>query len=140
MTGSETETEAAEPSRPATASATNTTETFAEEMNTETGSMAEAAPVAESEPVAQAKVAPEVDTAERETLAHDAPNPGSPPPQAADQVAVLSSGGNAATSGGFTSFQILLMSGSVIWGFVGTALYFSGKKSQDHSDAHGHHH
>ena len=50
------------------------------------------------------------------------------------------SGGNIATTGGFNSFQILLMSASVIWGFVGTALYFSSKKSQDHGHAHGHGH
>ncbi len=46
----------------------------------------------------------------------------------------------AISSGGFTSFQILLMSASVIWGFVGTALYFSSRKTQEHGHARGHHH
>ncbi|NEP84672.1 MAG: carboxypeptidase regulatory-like domain-containing protein [Okeania sp. SIO3B3] len=31
------------------------------------------------------------------------------------------------TSNGFTTLQIIIMSASVIWGFVGTALYFSQK-------------
>ena len=57
-----------------------------------------------------------------------------------EAVPVISSGGNTATSGGFSSLQILLMSASVIWGFVGTALYFSNKKTQAHDQAHGHHH
>ena len=52
----------------------------------------------------------------------------------------LLAGSNTGATGGFTSFQILLMSASVIWGFVGTALYFSSKKTQDHSHAPGHHH
>ncbi len=55
--------------------------------------------------------------------------------------AVISSGASTASSG-FSSIQVLLMSASVIWGFVGTALYFSSKKSEphDHSHDHGHHH
>jgi nickel transport protein len=32
-------------------------------------------------------------------------------------------------STGFTTLQIVLMSASVIWGFVGTALYFSRRKA-----------
>lgn len=31
------------------------------------------------------------------------------------------------TASGFTTLQIIIMSASVIWGFVGTALYFSQK-------------
>ncbi|MEM7343987.1 MAG: carboxypeptidase regulatory-like domain-containing protein [Chloroflexota bacterium] len=54
--------------------------------------------------------------------------------------ATLQSGGNISTSGGFTSLQILLMSASVIWGFVGTALYFSNKPTQAHDHTHDHHH
>lgn len=44
----------------------------------------------------------------------------------AAQMVVSSS---TAGGGGFTALQILLMSGSVIWGFIGTALYFSSRRS-----------
>jgi len=36
-----------------------------------------------------------------------------------------------ATSNGFTSAQIAIMSASVIWGCIGTALYFSRRKSAE---------
>ena len=96
--------------------------------------------VVEPEPVTQVEeAAAAVDPAETETTAQIVPEPVSPSKETAE-VTVLSSGGNTATTGGFTSFQIILMSASVIWGFVGTALYFSAKKTQDHSQAHGHRH
>lgn len=42
---------------------------------------------------------------------------------ASSESRVMSSGS------GFTTTQILIMSISVIWGFIGTALYFSGRRS-----------
>jgi nickel transport protein len=55
---------------------------------------------------------------------------------------MLASGGNVGGGGGFTPLQVMLMSASVIWGFVGTALYFSSRKTEVHAHdhAHGHHH
>jgi hypothetical protein len=50
-------------------------------------------------------------------------------------------GAGAATTGGsgYTPLQYALMGGAVVWGCVGTALYFSGKRTppqrEDH-DAH----
>lgn len=46
---------------------------------------------------------------------------------AKQQVVVVSSSSSGST--GFTTLQILLMSGSVIWGFIGTALYFARRSS-----------
>lgn len=77
------------------------------------------------------------------TSATAPPNPEKKPANTGTSVepSSVSSGGNTAASGGFSSIQIILMSASVIWGFVGTALYFSSKKTtKDHSHAHGHHH
>jgi nickel transport protein len=138
LTGIESAIEAAEPNSAATAVAEGK-ETRAEQMETETATVTEAEPVVQPEPVAQAEIDSEVGPAAAETAAQVAPRSANVAEEP-DQVAVLSSGGNTATTGGFTSFQILLMSGSIIWGFVGTALYFSGKKNQDHSHRHGHHH
>lgn len=42
---------------------------------------------------------------------------------------VVSSASGSSSTGGFTVTQILLMSVSVIWGFVGTALYFQSKRT-----------
>ncbi len=56
--------------------------------------------------------------------------PGPLLPQApATSSQVISGGGS--TAGGFTPLQIILMSASVIWGFIGTALYFASRKSRD---------
>lgn len=38
--------------------------------------------------------------------------------------------GTASAGGGFTVPQIILMSASVIWGLVGTALYFARGRGQ----------
>lgn len=38
-------------------------------------------------------------------------------------------------AGGLTVPQIVLMSASIIWGFVGTALYFAGRKSSEPADS-----
>ena len=138
LTGNESEIEAAEPNTAATAAA-EVKESSAEQMETETATVTEAEPVVKPEPVAQAEIDPEVGPAAAETAAQVTSSLANVPEEP-DEIAILSSGGNTATTGGFTSFQILLMSGSVIWGFVGTALYFSGKKNQDHSHTHGHHH
>ncbi|MEM9952457.1 MAG: hypothetical protein AAF846_12685 [Chloroflexota bacterium] len=35
---------------------------------------------------------------------------------------------NQSSTSGFTTAQIVIMSASVIWGFIGTALYFTGRK------------
>ncbi|MEO1290904.1 MAG: hypothetical protein AAFV93_24470, partial [Chloroflexota bacterium] len=35
---------------------------------------------------------------------------------------------NQSSASGFTTAQIVIMSASVIWGFIGTALYFTGRK------------
>jgi len=75
-----------------------------------------------------------------ETAAEKVEVPQEEPNATSKKTTVLSSGGNTGNSGGFTSLQILLMSGSVIWGFVGTALYFSNRKTQGHNHDHGHHH
>lgn len=38
--------------------------------------------------------------------------------------------GSAASGGsGLTTVQIILMSASIVWGFIGTALYFSGRNA-----------
>jgi nickel transport protein len=42
-------------------------------------------------------------------------------------------GGGAASAAGFTTAQIVLMSASVAWGLVGTALYFSRRPIHAHS-------
>lgn len=47
---------------------------------------------------------------------------------AASPRIVVSSGSSSSSAGGFTVAQILLMSASVIWGFIGTALYFQSKR------------
>lgn len=77
------------------------------------------------------------------TIAQTEPAAAAQPETSAAPVSVMS-GGNTGNGGGFTSLQILLMSASVIWGFVGTALYFSNKgaTAHDHSHeaAHGHPH
>ncbi len=67
--------------------------------------------------------------------------PASPPPAAPASPASVVSGGSSGSSG-FTSLQILLMSASVIWGFIGTALYFANKSAapHNHEAAHGHPH
>ena len=41
---------------------------------------------------------------------------------------VVGEGGNADGAGAYTPLQIALMSACVVWGFVGTALYFSRRK------------
>jgi hypothetical protein len=99
--------------------------------------ISETGTAADPESVAQAELVSEANTAEPEAVAQLAPAPTSQPKETGDAV-VLSSGGNVGSTGGFTSLQIMLMSASVIWGFVGTALYFSSKKTQEHG--HDHHH
>ena len=42
-------------------------------------------------------------------------------------------GSGAAASGGFSTTQIVVMSASVMWGLVGTALYFSRRPAHAHS-------
>lgn len=127
------ESSAAEPATEAKAAST-------EALEPEAAPVAAAETAVEPEPVAETGVAPKLETAaETETVAQEAPKPASQGEETRE-VTVVTSGGNTATSGGFTSFQIILMSASVIWGFVGTALYFSGKKRQGHHHAHGHHH
>ena len=76
------------------------------------------------------------------TLQATEPQPAPEPARERTTNSTISSGGNNATAGGFSSLQILLMSGSIIWGFVGTALYFSNKKTpaHDHSHPPGHQH
>lgn len=49
--------------------------------------------------------------------------------QLASPRIVVSSSGSSNNTGGFTVFQIIVMSASVIWGFIGTALYFQSKRS-----------
>ncbi len=114
-------------------------ESVAEAMEPERPPVNEAETAVEPTAATQAEPAPEVDAAETEIVAQAAPKPVNSPEETGE-VAVLSSGGNTATTGGFTSLQILLMSVSVIWGFVGTALYFSGKRTQDHNHTHDHYH
>jgi hypothetical protein len=132
--GTEAETAGLVAAQTATTSEAGKQPTF-EEMETETTAV-------EPESVAQAELVREDETAETERVTQPAPEA----PEAVNQPretgesAVLSSGGNLSSSGGFTSFQIILMSASVIWGFVGTALYFSSKRTQDHGHAHDHHH
>ncbi len=46
---------------------------------------------------------------------------------------LVGGGGGAASSGGFSTAQIVLMSASVVWGLVGTALYFSRRPAHAHS-------
>lgn len=44
------------------------------------------------------------------------------------QSSTVQSASDAQLASGFTTAQIIIMSLSVIWGFVGTALYFMGRK------------
>ena len=88
-------------------------------------------------PQAVAPVAVKVETTEK--VARDTPKAAASG-ETTREVAVLSAGGNIAASGGFSTLQIVLMSASVIWGFVGTALYFSSKKTQEQLHTHDHHH
>lgn len=44
-------------------------------------------------------------------------------------IPIGESAGEAGDSGGFTTLQIVIMSACVIWGFIGTALFFLRRKS-----------
>jgi len=111
-------------------------ETLVEAAEQAAAPVVEAESALEPEPAAQAEVAPQAEAAAETEMA--APKPAARP----EEAVVLTSGGNTATTGGFTSLQIILMSASVIWGFMGTALYFSNKKRPTHNHEHapGHHH
>jgi nickel transport protein len=106
----ETETES-QPAEPAVEAASGEAETPVE---VEPVSAVAETPASAAEPVS-------ADTAGPET---NQPTEGE---TAKQQVVVVSSSSSGST--GFTTFQILLMSGSVIWGFIGTALYFARRSS-----------
>lgn len=135
----ETEVEAAKLTTAEPATAAESKQTKAEEMETGAVTVPETETAVQPESLTQSEIVPDIDMAEQETAAQVAPEPATAPKETGEAT-VLSSGGNVSPAGGFTSLQILLMSASVIWGFVGTALYFSSKKTQDHEHGHGHHH
>ncbi|MCB0191948.1 MAG: hypothetical protein KDJ65_08390 [Anaerolineae bacterium] len=66
----------------------------------------------------------QVDTAESSTAEESAAAE-----QPTSRRIVVSQSTSSSGTGGFTVSQILLMSASVIWGFVGTALYFQSKRA-----------
>jgi len=43
---------------------------------------------------------------------------------------------SASVQAGFTTLQIILMSVSIVWGFIGTALFFASKKKETGNSAH----
>jgi nickel transport protein len=48
------------------------------------------------------------------------------PPSDGEHPDRLSSAGNGPAAQGYTPLQYVVMGASVVWGFIGTALYFSG--------------
>ncbi|MBK8988752.1 MAG: carboxypeptidase regulatory-like domain-containing protein [Chloroflexi bacterium] len=50
-----------------------------------------------------------------------------------DIIHIPVGGGSQAAAAGYTTPQIILMSASVVWGMVGTALYFSRRPAHAHS-------
>lgn len=63
-----------------------------------------------------------------QAIAETAASSEAPDPAAPARRLVVSSGSSGST--GFTTPQILLMSASVVWGFIGTALYFSSQRKK----------
>lgn len=66
----------------------------------------------------------------------DAPADDGAGESAGQTIKIADSVAKTSDDGGLSSGQIVLMSASVIWGAVGTALYFAGRRREDGSDAH----